>query len=82
MGPGSLVDVATDWCHEPVLKLDAGPLSGTRDCCCEHVSAPLSPCGPSGLPVAVNLGGAMEAIVSRLAGIDIGKAVLKATVTE
>ena len=28
MGPGSLVDVATDWCHEPVLKLDAGPLWG------------------------------------------------------
>ena len=23
MGAGSLVDVATDWCHEPVLKLDA-----------------------------------------------------------
>ena len=24
MGPGSLVDVATDWCHEAGLKLDAG----------------------------------------------------------
>ena len=41
MGRAAWVDVAADWCHEPVLKLDAGPPSGTRDCCCEHVSAPL-----------------------------------------
>jgi hypothetical protein len=24
MSLGCLGDVATDWCHEPVLKLDAG----------------------------------------------------------
>src|SRR6476620_7124334 len=40
-GPGRRVDVATDWCHEPVLTLDAGPPAGTRGCCCGHVSAPL-----------------------------------------
>ena len=33
---GEPVDVDTDWCREPVLKLDVGPPAGTPDCCIEQ----------------------------------------------
>jgi hypothetical protein len=63
---------------ERILKLDFEPPPGTRECCLQHASARLRSKALPGSLAEQFLGGVIALLVSRVAGIDIGKATLKA----
>jgi hypothetical protein len=75
----SLGDVVSLWCRVPEYQWDAGAC-GTRYCCYERVIQIRCRQAPPGDAVASEGASAMDVVIERCAGIDIGKKMMAVTI--